>query len=200
MKVIQPDYTIMTSISDCALQFIEKCGRVCYKSEDRITPDSASKFVSNIIKRGHESVLEHLSFTVRFVHNRGFTHELVRHRLAAYSQESTRYVNYTKNDEITFIEPYWKNDNMQAYADWDFMMHALEIQYINFVNAYKLPPQAARGILPNDIKTEIIMTANLREWRHVLKLRCSEAAHPDMQRVMIPLRTELQTFLPEVFG
>jgi thymidylate synthase (FAD) len=204
MNIIKPSFQIIDEINpEKVLEKIERCGRVCYKSEDRITEDSARKLVKNIIKSGHESVIEHVSITVKFIHNRGFSHELVRHRLAAVSQESTRYCNYSKdkfNNEITFIEPYWYDDTYDSIRTmWILLMkNGIEENY-KFSIEKGLKPQEARGILPNDLKTEIMFTANLREWRHIFKVRCSKAAHPDMQRIMIPLRDKLIKLLPEVF-
>lgn len=214
MKVIQPSYKIEYPSIDEIKKYptiIESYGRVCYKSENKQTNDSSEKFVSNIISRGHLSVIEHLSITVRFIHNRGFTHELVRHRLASYSQESSRYCNYSQDkfgNELTFIEPYWWGDNKGRLEDcyygnyirriWIETMSLIERSYMDMTES-KLPPEASRGILPNDIKTEIVITANLREWIHIFNLRCGTAAHPDMRRVIIPLRKELNLYLPMIF-
>jgi thymidylate synthase (FAD) len=198
MKVIKPSYEVIYSNESGLeiMQAIERAGRVCYKSEDKITEDSCYKFIDRIIKSGHESVLEHKAITVKFIHNRGFTHELVRHRFASFSQESTRYVKY--DGDMEFIEPYWKNDFIGAYVFWEKLMQDIEDEYQSFLKD-GLPLQAARGILPNDLKTEINITANLREWRTIFKLRCAKGAHPDMQKIMIPLRNELSEFLPGVF-
>ena len=194
MQIIEPYYEIMSEIDGLSiLKHIEKCGRTCYKSEDRITDDSCLRFVKMIIGRGHESVLEHYSFTVRFVCDRGVSHELVRHRIASFSQESTRYCNYGKKG-VTFI----KSINNKDDAVWELAMHNAETTYLWMIdNGYT--PQEARAVLPNSLKTEVVMTANLREWRTVLKQRTSTAAHPEMRRLMIPLLKELQQRIPVVF-
>lgn len=206
MKIIEPSFEILYGNEKGLEERIEQIGRVCYKSEDKITSISSRKFVDSIMDRKHLSVVEHISLTVRFIHNRGFTHELVRHRLAAYSQESTRYCNYSKdkfNNELTFIKPYWWEDESLPYIGgartaWIQSMELAEKNYNNMIEC-GLKPQAARGILPNDLKTEIIMTANLREWIHVFKLRTSRDAHPDMIRVMVPLKFEFKRIFPTIF-
>jgi len=167
-----------------ALERIERAGRTCYKSEDRITPDSAKKFVKMILSRGHETVLEHVSATVRFITNRGVTHELVRHRLASFSQESTRYVRYS--DEILFIKPVWWDDESYSEASkeiWLDHMQNAEADYLKLLETGDKPEQA-REVLPHALKTEIVMTADLREWRHVFKLRCAHDAHPQIRTLM----------------
>lgn len=183
------------------LRKIERCGRVCYKSEDKITSDSAERFVANIIKRGHEAVLEHASITVKFVVDRGISHELVRHRLASYCQESTRYCNYAKDDfgsEITFIIPDYLTYKSDAWNIWKDNMKACEDAYFKLLE-FGLSPQEARAVLPNSLKTEVIMTANLREWRLFFKLRTASAAHPQMREVTRPLLDELKELIPVVF-
>lgn len=195
MRIIKPGVELITPIDGAViLQRIEQCGRVCYKSESRITEDSAPKFVANIIKRGHEAVLEHCSFTVKFTCDRGVSHEIVRHRMASYCQESTRYCNYSKGDfggEITVIEPFYLCKGTPAYDEWELACRCAETAYFNLLN-WGLSPQEARAVLPNSLKTEVVMTANIREWRHFLKLRCSKAAHPQMREVATLLLKELQ--------
>lgn len=202
MRIIKSSYAIITPIDgDVILNRIEQCGRICYKSEDRITGDSALKFVDSIIKRGHESVLEHCAFTVKFICDRGVSHEIVRHRMASYCQESTRYCNYSKDDfdgEITVIEPFYLTPNTNAYDEWKEACGRAERAYFNLLE-WGCTPQEARAVLPNSLKTEIIMTANIREWRHFLKLRTSNAAHPQLREVAIPLLNELQNRVPILF-
>lgn len=207
MELIKPSYEIISFPNNCS-KFLELCGRVCYKSEDRITECSADKFCSMIAKNQHLSVLEHASATVRFIVNRGFTHELVRHRIASFSQESTRYCNYNKKG-IRFIIPPWTQDIIPSYLnDTNDIKQNLSIQskiwleaMLNAEAAYKRlidlgrKPQEARGVLPIDLKTEIIMTANIREWMHVFKMRASKKAHPQMQEIMYPLLQEFSTKL-----
>ena len=203
MRIVSPGFTIMSMPDgDEVLKHIEAAGRTCYKSEDKITPDSAAKFVRMILKSGHESVVEHASATVRFVCDRGVTHELVRHRLAAYSQESTRYANYSKDkfgSEISVIRPIFWKEGTGGYARWERAMADAERAYLDLVEA-GARPEEARSVLPNSLKTEIVMTANLREWRHVFKLRCAGPAHPQIREIMLPLLDEFNRRMPAVFG
>ena len=202
MKVINASYEILTPINgDEILCMIERYGRVCYKSESRITDASAERFVRNLIARGHESVLEHVSFSVKFICDRGVSHEIVRHRLASYCQESTRYCNYSKDDfqsEITVIKPCYLDKSAAGYQIWERSCKNAETAYFDLLD-FGCAPQEARAVLPNSLKTEIVMTANLREWRHFLKLRTSPAAHPQIREVAIPLLNELKSLIPVIF-
>ena len=202
MKIINASYHIETPIdSKQILKQIEKAGRTCYKSEDRITEESAEAFVRKLIERGHESVLEHESITVRFVCDRGISHEIVRHRIASFSQESTRYCNYSNDrfrNNITFIKPCFLDEGTGGYKLWKQAMFIAEKEYFELLNL-GCTPQEARSVLPNSTKTEIVMTANLREWRHFLKLRTAKAAHPQMRELTVPLLHELQERIPVVF-
>ncbi len=202
MKIIKPSARIVSSVDgDTILKRIEEYGRVCYKSEDRITEDSARRFVENLIKRGHESVLEHISVTVKFVCDRGVSHEIVRHRLASYSQESTRYCNYSKGDfngEITVIEPCFLVPGTAGYDMWYKACQMAEQYYFSMLD-WGCAPEEARAVLPNSLKTELIMTANLREWRHFFKLRTSKAAHPQMRELAVLLLDEFKEKIPVVF-
>ena len=202
MKIIKPSIEILDNITPVGvLKKLELCGRVCYKSEDKITDESAVKFISNIIKRGHESVLEHVSFSVRFICDRGVTHEMVRHRIASYSQESTRYCNYSKGDfdgQITVIEPLYLKPGTEGYEIWKKACQEAENNYFKLLQ-YGCTAQEARAVLPNSLKTEIVMTANVREWRHFLKLRTSKAAHPQIKEVANMLLTQLNFILPSLF-
>lgn len=202
MKVIAPSFEILfLPEGDDVLSALERYGRTCYKSEEKITPGSAAEFVRRIIKSGHHSVIEHVGMTVRFVCDRGVTHELVRHRLAAYSQESTRYANYSQDKfggEITVIRPLFWLPGSREYQAWLTAMAQAEAAYLALLEL-GARPQEARGVLPNSLKTEIVMTANLREWRHVLGLRSGKAAHPQIREVMLPLIAELHGRLPVIF-
>lgn len=202
MKIIKASAEIVTPIDgDAILKAIEQAGRVCYKSEDKITESSAEKFVANIIKRGHEAVIEHQSITVKFVVDRGVSHEIVRHRVASYCQESTRYCNYSKDgfgNEITVIEPCFLQRGTEKFSLWRSACECSEETYFLLLNE-GATPQEARSVLPNSLKTELFMTANLREWRHFFKLRCSPAAHPQMREVAIPLLREFQKQIPVIF-
>lgn len=176
------------------LQDIERIGRVCYKSEHRITSSSAAPFVRNIITRGHESVLEHISITVRFVTDRAIANELVRHRIAAYSQESTRYCNY--KDKIEFIYPKNVSDKQLQ-----LIMEACACAATTYQSliADGATPEIARDVLPLCTKTELIATYNLREWRHILRLRTDKAAHPKMRELMQTLLQFFQGLVPIIF-
>ena len=198
MKIIKPSYEIIDTLNGKEiLKKIELCGRVCYKSEDKITENSAREFVKQIIKAGHESVLEHFSFSVRFITDRGISHEIVRHRLASYSQESTRYCNYN-NKGLEFILPVQIEYGSAEYNTWESTISHAKENY-KFMVGSGITPQTARSVLPNSLKTELIMTANLREWRHFFKLRTAKATHPDMRVLTIPLLKELKQLIPVVF-
>ncbi len=201
MKIIDANVEIMTPLDgDYILKHLEKCGRVCYKSEGKITDDSAPAFIAGIIKRGHEAVLEHYSFTVKFVCDRGVSHEIVRHRLASYCQESTRYCNYGKDsfgNEITVVKPCYYDEGVPAA--WLSACSKAEEEYFRLLEDYGHTPQEARAVLPNSLKTEVVMTANIREWRHFLKLRTAKAAHPQMRYLAVKLLHALKSELPVLF-
>lgn len=202
MKIIKPSVEIMTPLDGpSVLKHIELAGRVCYKSERSITEWSAAKFVDLLIKRGHEAVLEHFDITVRFICDRGVSHELVRHRMASYCQESTRYCNYSKegfNSEITVIEPCYLDENAEGWRQWHRGCFVAEETYFGMLSA-GCTPQEARAVLPNSLKTEVVMTANLREWRHFFRLRTARAAHPQMREVATMLLKMMKEQLPVVF-
>lgn len=202
MKIIKPSYEILTPIDgDKILKNIERAGRTCYKSEDRITSDSAKTFVKMIAKNGHHSVIEHESISVRVICDRGISHEIVRHRLAAYSQESTRYCNYSKDkhdNSLTFIEPFFWNNNKEMRSEWYDAMWRAENTYLLMIeNGAK--PQEARSVLPNSLKTEIVITYNLRVWQHFFKLRTSKAAHPQIREIVCPMLDEFKKLIPVIF-
>lgn len=193
LEIVLQTHQVLTDIvTEDVYRRIEQAGRTAYKSEDRITEGSAEKFIRSIIKRGHESVLEHASITVRFITDRGVTHELVRHRLCAYTQESTRYCNYSGG--VTFIQPidFFLNEYDRALLEHIEDHYALRLKQ-------GLTPQQARYFLPNGLKTEIVHTANIREWRHILNLRTSPAAHPQIRALLIPLLYEFKSKLPALF-
>lgn len=206
MRIIKASAAIETpkAVLDEAVKAIERAGRTCYKSEDHITEDSAGKFIKMILdpSRKHESVIEHQSVTVRFIVDRGISHEIVRHRLASYSQESTRYCNYNKEKfgkELTFIDPRpHLHDGSEPYRLWLYAMEFLGGQYFGMINS-GVKPQMARSILPNSLKTEVVMTANLREWRHFFAMRTQKAAHPQMREVACPLLADFRAAIPVIF-
>ena len=201
MRIIEPSYKIETALSgNRILESIEAAGRTCYKSENRITAESARAFVAGIIKSGHHSVIEHESMSVRFVVDRGVSHEIVRHRIASYSQESTRYCNYSKakfGNELTFISP--RNHMSKGVYDlWCGAMYEAESYYLRLIES-GVKAQIARSVLPNSLKTELVMTANMREWRHFFALRTDTAAHPQMREVARPLLREARELVPVLF-
>ena len=204
MKTIKASYKILNKekINGAEmLRDIEVIGRTCYKSEKMINNDSAEKFVSTLIKNGHEAMIEHNSITVKFICDRGVSHELVRHRLASFAQESTRYCNYSKDkfdNEITVIEPSFFDDDDKKMVMWLDSMYAAEKQYFKLLEL-GATAQEARSVLPNSLKTEIVMSMNLREWRHFFKLRCAAAAHPQMRELTLPLLGEMINLIPVVF-
>ena len=218
MKKLNESYEILTKISEGAkeeLQMIEKIGRVCYKSEDLIMEDgeSAKKFVAMLIKNGHEAMLEHSNLSVKFIIDRGISHELVRHRIASFAQESTRYCNYAKDkfgSECNFIDitPGIKLDNKMksmetseialVLEEWEKAMEDAETHYMKMLEL-GATPQIARSVLPNSTKTEITVSANYREWRNFFKLRIPKTAHPQMREVTIPLLKELKEKIPVIF-
>jgi len=198
MEIIKPYFIIEDEIDgEKILKNLERYGRVCYKSEEKITPESAKNFIKNIIEAGHESVIEHEKITVRVICDRGISHEIVRHRIASYSQESTRYCNYKKKG-IVFIEPFFFKKEDQKYQVWLKAMEACERAYNQLIEL-GASPQEARTVLPNSLKTEIIITYNLREWRHFFKLRLSKNAHPQMREIFLPLLKEFQKRIPVIF-
>lgn len=215
MKIINASYEIVGKDKIDGMEIlkeIEMVGRTCYKSECNITDDSAKKFVSMLIERGHESMIEHNAISVRFICDRGVSHELVRHRLASFGQESTRYCNYSKEkfgNEITVIRPCWfkstieeleyiiLSDNEDEYL-WCAAMESAESTYFGLLER-GWNPQEARSVLPNSLKTEILMTMNLREWRHFFGLRCDTPAHPQMRELTLPLLKEMHELIPVVF-
>lgn len=203
MKIIEPSVEIINAPSyETLLSTIETAGRVCYKSEDKIQEGSAEKFVAGIIKRGHEAVIEHGVLTVKFICDRGVTHEIVRHRIASYCQESTRYCNYSQDkfgNEITVIRPLFWVEGTYEFDAWRDACRHTETRYFGLLE-HGATPQEARSVLPNSLKTEIVMTANIREWRHFIKLRTSERAHPQMRQVACMLANRLAEMYPILFG
>ena len=179
--------------------WLERAGRTCYKSEDLITEESAPKFVRMIRKRGHHAMLEHAVVSARIIGDRGLTHELVRHRLAAYAQESTRYCNYSKGKfggEITVIRQPGLTEDQEII--WETAMRASEAAYLNLLEA-GVKPDMARSVLPTGLKAEIVITANLREWMHVFNMRCDTPAHPIIRGCALEILKKLNKRLPSVY-
>ena len=199
MKIIEPSAELMRDFDGAeVMKFLETCGRTAYQSQNKITDDSAENFLRNIIKRGHESVLEHFSATFKIICDRGVMAELTRHRLASFTIESTRFCDYSK-DEINFIRPCFWDKNTDDYARWRNGVEEAEYRYLFLRRKYFASPQQARAVLPTSLKTEIIMTANLREWRHILKLRTAKDAHPQMRQVANMILDILKQKLPVIF-
>lgn len=194
MRIIKPKYEILSYPAD--LKKIELAGRICYRSQDKITETSANPFVYSLIKRGHESVLEHESISVLITCDRGVANELVRHRIASFSQQSTRYCRFSKerfNNEIKLIRP----KELENSEVWYIAMCCAETAYLKLLQT--TTPEIARSVLPTCLATEITITANLREWRTIFKQRTAKEAHPQMREIMIPLLNELKQLIPVVF-
>lgn len=210
MIKVQPGIEIISNNSyDEMVKKIELIGRVCYKSEDNMTDDSAYTFIGNIIKRGHESVIEHETISIRVICDRGVTHEIVRHRIASYSQESTRYCNYSKDkfqNQISVIDistgfNYDLNDktDLEKYNVWEEAMMAAEKYYFHLLEL-GATPQEARSVLPNSLKSEIVITMNLRSWRNFLRLRTSKAAHPQIREIADEILQKFSSEFPVFFS
>lgn len=206
MILLDPGYEILTDISiygTLELMAIENAARTCYKSGDQKDDqgESAKALIQRLIKNGHEAMLEHSTLSVRFTCDRGVSHELVRHRLASFAQESTRYCNYSKErfgKQLSFIVPSYLKPGSNAYRAWFISCGLAEKTYLDMLED-GCTPQEARCVLPNCLKTEIVVTANYREWRHLLKLRTAPDAHPQMRELMVPLLHELQERIPVIF-
>lgn len=202
MKVVNPSFEILGDVDGMQiLKNIELAGRVCYKSENKITNESAIEFVKSIIKRGHEAVIEHEKLTFRIICDRGVSHEIVRHRLASYCQESTRYCNYSLDkfdNNITFVKPVFYKMDSEEYLIWEETCEETEKAY-NKLLSMGSTPQEARSVLPNSLKTEIVTTMDLRELRHFFMLRTAPVAHPSMREVAIPGLKACQKLIPVIF-
>jgi thymidylate synthase (FAD) len=202
-KILSPSGSPLASAFVREAKLIELAGRTAYRSEEKITADSYDKFIRNLVKRGHEAVIEFGSMTVKFVTDRGVSHELVRHRMCSFVQESTRYCNYDYDKfgrELTVVKPStWDSWSDSQQDWWKGSLEYAELNYLLMVQD-DMQPQQARSVLPNSLKTEIVVRANFREWRHIFRLRAiSKAAHPDMRALMIPLYEQCRSLLPCVF-
>lgn len=202
MKIVSSGYKIISPFSgEDVLKHIELCGRTAYQSEDKITDESAKSFIERIMRNKHQSVIEHFSVTVKVICDRGVSHEIVRHRLASYTQESTRYCNYSKGkygNEITVIRPSFFRDNTPEYLEWLKVMEQCEESYMNLL-ARGHSPQEARSVLPNSLKTAIVVTMNLRNWHHFFELRTAPDAHPQMREIAIPMCQDFKSRVPVMF-
>lgn len=204
MKIVKPSFEILTAKEAPEIyREIERIARTCYKSEDLISDngESAWHLIRGLIKNGHYAMLDHATISVKFICDRGISHELVRHRLAAFAQESTRYCNYSKDkfgNEITVIEPFFFKD-CARYDIWKDAMQSAETAYFELLKT-GAQPQEARTVLPNSLKTEIVVTADITEWRHIFEQRCMIPAHPQMRELMRPLLKELSERYPLFFA
>lgn len=201
MQIVKPSYEILypcdRNHSLAQLRRIERAARTCYKSEDKITSDSYKEFIKMLVDKKHDAMLGFGEMHVFFVCDRGVSHELVRHRLCEFAQESTRYCNY-KSGGIQVICPAEIDNDSDIYYEWEDTMNELDEKY-KLLIGHGLKPQIARSILPTCVKTEIHMKADFQEWRHIFKLRTSKAAHPQMRELMIPLLAEVKQLIPIVF-
>lgn len=203
-KIIEPSAEILTPVEhlgENTLRLIERAGRTCYQSFDKISEDSHFKFVQMILKRNHLTVIEHISITAKIICDRGVTHEAVRHRLASFSQESTHYCDYNGErfgGDLVFIRPFEFKEGTDEYNDWYECICHTEQTYKK-LRAKGYEPKWCRSVLPNSLKAEIVITANLREWRHIFDLRTATPAHPQIRQVMIPLLYKFKQNIPVIF-
>ena len=206
MRTVKSSFEIVSSTPNLE-ELIETAGRTAWRSEDKVGPGTARPFIQRMKNMKHESVLEHGSISVVIVCDRGITHELVQHRVASFTQESTRYCNYSKDKfgrEITCIEPdFWADSedslDFKRMRLWEQCCEVAEQTYFALLDSGSTP-QEARCVLPNSLATRIVITANPREWRHIFKLRCDKAAHPQMREIMLPMRAQFGLLWPAIFN
>lgn len=229
MRIVKPSYEIVYFEPEKDILCIERAARLCYKSESAIKDGSAEKIIRFLIEHEHEAMLEHSRLSVIFTVDRGVSHELVRHRLASFAQESTRYCNYSNDkfgNEITVVEPIFFKDIPEERKETirnlmdgkidtvpeGFDIQEIDKRYANWYTDCELAesgyfkqlelgaaPQEARAVLPNSLKTEIMVTANYREWRKIFELRTAMDAHPEIRSIMISLLSEVQKKAPVIF-
>ena len=216
MKIIDPLIMVEDYNPQKILKNIERACRTCYRSENLITEDSYKKLLKNCINRGHESILEHEKITVRMICDIGVYKDLTRHRFGSFSIESTRYCNYGKDkfdNEIKFIKPvFYTPGAIEDYDDpidknnclktqyWQRTMQEIENAYMDMTNIVGATPDEMRMILPHSTAAEVTMTCNIREWRHILGLRCSKMVHPEIRQILIPLLLKFKQDMPELFN
>lgn len=216
MLIIQPEIQVENYDGIKIMKNIERACRTCYRSEGLITEDSYKKLLKNCINRGHESILEHEKITIRMICDIGVYKDLTRHRFSSFSIESTRYCNYSKDkfeNNIKFIKPvFYTPGTMEEYDDpikkndylktqyWERCMKFIESDYMDMTNIVGAKPDELRMLLPHSTAAEVTMTANIREWRHILGLRCSKAAHPAIRQLLIPLLLKFKEDMPELFS
>ena len=201
MKIVDPWIQVEEYDSVKIMKNIERACRTCYRSEGNITEDSYKKLITNCINRGHESVLEHEKITIRLTCDIGVYKDLTRHRMASFAIESTRFCNYSKGkygNELTFMRPSNMEEGSEIYNIWYKTMEMIEKSYLEMAEKGAKADQL-RMMLPHSTKADVIMTANIREWRHIFKLRCAPAAHPSVQEIMIMLLNEFRKKIPVLF-
>lgn len=208
MQIVKPSWNFTQDFDGIdILRHIEYIGRTCYKSHDlneELDIEKTKRFIKNIITRNHESVLEHQSISIEIITDRAIMAEITRHRMASFAIESQRFCNYSKdkyNKEVTFVLPSFLNgvdENSDKYKLWKYSCTEAEQYYLKLLET-GCKPEEARSVLPNSTKTHIQITANLREWRHIFKLRTSAAAHPDMRILMRDILQSFQTNIPIIF-
>ena len=201
MKIIKPLIEVEDYDGIKIMKNIERACRTCYRSEGMITDDSYKRLLTNCLNRGHESVLEHEKITVRMTCDIGVYKDLTRHRFGSFSIESTRYCNYGKDkfdNEIKFIDP-CNMDEKELFNEWYSACTEIEQRYLKMAELGATPDQM-RMILPHSTAAQVTMTCNIREWRHILTLRCSQAAHPAIRQILIPLLLKFKKDMPELFS
>ena len=202
MKIINPKIEVEQYNPVKIMKNLERACRTCYRSEGLITDDSYKKLLKNCINRGHESILEHEKITVRMVCDIGVYKDLTRHRFGSFSIESTRYCNYGKDkfdNEIKFIKPCNIEEGTDEYAEWQWCLSQIEESYMK-MTALGCTPDQMRMILPHSTAAEVCMTANIREWRHILDLRTKKMTHPAIRQILIPLLLKFKADMPELFN
>lgn len=202
MIIIKPEIQVEEFSGIKIMKNIERACRTCYRSEDKITEDSYKKLITNCINRGHESVMEHEKITVRMVCDIGVYKDLTRHRFGSFSIESTRYCSYNKDkfgNQIKVIEPVNIPENTDMYKLWEETMQSIENNYMKMAQCGATPDQL-RMILPHSTAAEVTMTCNIREWRHILSLRCAKMTHPSIRQILIPLLLYFKQEMPYLFN
>lgn len=202
VKIVSPEIEVITPLDgDYILKHLERCARNCYKSEDKITSDSAQKMIKKLLEMGHEAMIEHFSITVKLTTDVGAYKDLTRHRHASFAIESTRFCNYSKGkygNELTFMKPSNMEEGTEIYNIWLKAMADTEQHYLNMA-ALGASADQLRMLLPHSTKADVFMTANIREWRHIFKLRCAPAAHPSVREIMLKALQEFRAHIPVLF-
>ena len=200
MRLVEPWIKVEKIDGVKIMKRIERACRTCYRSEGKITEDSYKQLLKNCITRGHESVLEHEKVTVRIYNDVGSYKDLTRHRFASFSVESTRYCSYDKDkygNEISFINPIYIEDK-EVYEVWKKTMQEIENGYIQ-MKKLGATTDMCREVLPHSVAAEYTMTANIREWKHILSLRTTKHVHPYIRQVLIPLLKYFKEQMPDIF-